>query len=118
HVRALETPSASGRYVCAGEVVTMRALVALMTRLGWRPGHKLPSINLEGSLGNGLVRLLSYLQPRGVGTYLRTHLGRVPRYDSSKIQRELGLSFRSIESSVSDTLADLARWGHIQPRPA
>lgn len=116
HVRALETPTASGRYLCAGETVTMRALVEKMTRLGWKQGHKLPSINLEGSLGSGLVRLLSHLQPRGVGTYLRTHLGRSPRYDNGKIQRELGLSFRSLEGTVADTLADLARWGHIQPK--
>jgi dihydroflavonol-4-reductase len=118
HVRALETPSAHGRYLCAGECVTMRALVAMMARLGWKKGHKLPSMSLDGPLGNRLVHVLSYLQPKGVGTYLRTHLGRVPRYDNGKIQRELGLTFRSAETSVADTLADLARWGHIQPRAA
>jgi dihydroflavonol-4-reductase len=118
HVRALETPSASGRYLCAGETVTMRALVDMMIRLGWKKGHKLPSIGLDGSFGNRIVHLLSYLQPRGVGTYLRTHVGRVLRYDNGKIQRELGLTFRNVETSVADTLADLARWGHVQPRLA
>ena len=39
--------------------------------------------------GDVIVKLGSYLQPKGVGSYLRTHVGRVPRYDTSKIRREL-----------------------------
>lgn len=116
HLRALETPSASGRYLCAGEAISMRVLVQLMIRLGWKNGHKLPSLGLDGSFGNRVVRLLSYVQPKGVGAYLRTHVGRVPRYDNGKIQRELGVHFRPVETSVAETLTDLARWGHVAPQ--
>jgi hypothetical protein len=41
-------------------------------------------------------------------------VGRVPRYDASKVQNELGLRFRPVETSILDTLDDLARWGHVQ----
>ena len=64
-----------------------------------------------------LARLASWFQPQGVGQYLRTHLGRVPRFDHGKIERELGLAFRPVERSILDTVADLARWGHV-PAPA
>ena len=35
----------------------------------------------------------SLVQTKGVGSYLRTHVGRVPRYDTTKIQRDLGMRF-------------------------
>jgi dihydroflavonol-4-reductase len=47
---------------------------------------------------------------------LRTHVGRVPRFDNSRIQRELGVTFRPIEDTLQDTMADLERWGHIAHR--
>ena len=59
------------------------------------------------------MRLSSYFQPKGVGSYLRTHIGRVPRYDTNKIEKELGVKFRPTETSILDTLDDMARWGHV-----
>jgi dihydroflavonol-4-reductase len=64
-------------------------------------------------VGNVVVGLASYLQPKGVGSYLRTHIGRVPRYDTSKIDRELGMRFRPLEQSILETMDDLKRWKHI-----
>jgi dihydroflavonol-4-reductase len=116
HVRAIETPPASGRYVCAGETASMRAVVGLLRKHGWGDGYKLPTIGLDNAVGNVVVQLGSYLQPKGVGSYLRTHVGRVPRYDTSKIQRDLGMRFRPIEQTLVETMADLARWGHLPPR--
>jgi dihydroflavonol-4-reductase len=68
-------------------------------------------------MGNLVVRLFSYLQPRGKGTFVRTHLGRVPAFANDKIRRELGLTFRDVRATVAETLGDLERWGHIRPRP-
>ena len=113
HVRAMETPGASGRYLCAGGNASMRDVVGLLRRRGWGDGHKLPSLPLDNAIGNVVVRLASWLQPKGVGGYLRTHVGRVPRYDASKVQRELGMRFRPPEESVLDTVSDLQRWGHV-----
>jgi dihydroflavonol-4-reductase len=111
HVRAIETPAAHGRYICAGDSASMRTVVDLLKRNGWK--QKLPSIPLDNAIGDAIVKLASFAQPKGVGSYLRTHIGRVPRYDTSKIRRELGMQFRPIDESILDTMADLKRWGHI-----
>jgi len=112
HLRAAETPAAAGRYLCAGDTITMREVVGLLRGLNV-PGGRLPSLGLDNPVGSLLVRLLSYTQPQGVGSYLRSHIGRAPRYDTAKIQRDLGLSFRDIHGSIIDTVADMTRWGHV-----
>jgi len=111
HILAMETPTARGRYLCAAHTLSMRELVARLRALGYR--GKLPRIGLDHAVGDVVVRGLSYLQPRGIGSYLRTHIGRTPRFDNGKIQRELGLTFRPVETTLADTMADLARWGHL-----
>jgi dihydroflavonol-4-reductase len=116
HIRAMDTPAASGRYICAGEAASMRTVVGLLRRHGWAQGFKLPAVGLDNPAGDVIVRLGSYLQPSGVGSYLRTHVGRVPRYDTSKIRRELGMTFRPLEQTIVETMIDLQRWGHLPPR--
>jgi len=113
HVRAIESPSAQGRYLTAADTVSMRAVVELLDKHGYAKGNKLPKLGMDCALGDFAVRLSSYMQPKGVGSYLRTHVGRVPRYDNSKVRRELGLSFRPVEETILDTLNDLVRHGHV-----
>mgnify|MGYP000897094827 CR=1 FL=1 len=112
HVLAIETAAASGRYLCAAETVSMREVVEILSGAGYG-GYKLPKLGMDCALGDYAVKLSSYLQPRGVGTYLRTHVGRVPRYDNSKIQSGLGLRFRNVRETLLETVADLKRWGHV-----
>jgi dihydroflavonol-4-reductase len=116
HLAALDHPNAKGRYICAAGNMNMSDLVSLIRRLGY-PG-KLPSLRLDGAAGTALMKLASHGQPTGVGSYLRTHLGRVPRFDNSKARRELGSNFRPVADSIADTLADLARWDHIKTSTA
>lgn len=114
HVLAMETPTAKGRYICAADTISMRDVVALLDGQGWGEGRKLPKLGLDCAIGDFTVKVSSYLQPKGVGSYLRTHVGRVPRFDHAKIERELGLSFRKVEQSVLDTVNDLKKWGHLR----
>lgn len=116
HVRAATVKGASGRYLCANQTVSMREVVDLLSRSGYG-GHKLPRRGLDSAFGDVAVRLGSFFQPRGVGQYLRTHIGRVPRFDNGKIRRDLGIEFRPVEQSILDAVADLVRWGHV-PAPA
>lgn len=103
---------ASGRYLCAGKTRSMREVVALLR--DHRYAHtRLPKLGLDSPFGNTLALLASYTLPTGVTIYLRSHLGRVVRYDNGKIQRELGVSFRDLNPSILETAADLARWGHV-----
>lgn len=115
HVRAAEVPAASGRYLCAAPPVTMRQVVTWMRQTGYGEGTRLPTRGLDNWFGNLLVMLDSYRRPMGTGSYLRTHIGRIPRYDTSKAQRDLGLRFRPTRDTILDTLVDLARWGHVPP---
>jgi dihydroflavonol-4-reductase len=113
HVLAMETPSASGRYLCAGDTMTMKEIIELLKANGY-DRYKLPKFDMACSVGDFTARLMSYTQPKGVGTYLRTHLGKVMRYDNSKIRTELGLQFRPAAQSILDVVGDLERWGHVE----
>jgi dihydroflavonol-4-reductase len=106
HVRAVEVPTAHGRYVCANETIGMRRLVSILAKHG---KGKLPTV----ALPDFVVRLAAYFQPKGVRTYMHSNLGKVPHFDNSKIRRELGIEFRPLETSIADTVADLRKWGHI-----
>lgn len=116
HVRAASVKTAAGRYLCANKTVSMREVVELLARSGYDK-HKLPRRGLDGAFGDFAVRLGSFFQPKGVGQYLRTHIGRVPRFDNGKIRRDLDLEFRPVDQSILETVADLVRWGHV-PAPA
>ncbi|MEI8144401.1 MAG: NAD-dependent epimerase/dehydratase family protein [Alphaproteobacteria bacterium] len=115
HVLALETPSASGRYICAADTVSMRDVVGIL-REALPSARKLPSFGLDHGFGTSLMRLAALTQPPGVGSYLRSHLGRVPRYDNKKIRTELGLTFRDVRKTIAETANDLVAWGHIKLR--
>jgi dihydroflavonol-4-reductase len=111
HVAAMERPVAKGRYLCVAGNMSMAETIGLMRAAGY--AGKLPKLDLSGGIGTALMKLASYGQPEGVGSYLRTHLGRVPRYDATRLTRDLGIAYRPVDQSVRDTLADLSRWGHI-----
>lgn len=113
HVRAMTAAGASGRYLCAAATRSMRDVVALLRERGY--AHtRLPRFGLDSGFGIQLARLAACTQPKGVASYLRTHLGRTPQFDNSKIQRDLDLRFREVDASIAETCADLVRWGHIK----
>jgi len=114
HLRAATVEAAAGRYLCANTTITMRQVVELLARSGYHK-HKLPRRGLDSGFGDVAVKLGSFFQPKGVGQYLRTHVGRTPRFDNGKIRRELGIEFRPVETTILDTVADLVRWGHVSP---
>jgi dihydroflavonol-4-reductase len=113
HVLAMESDRAHGRYLCAGETLSMGEVVELLQEAGYRDDYTLPRLDLACAVGDVAVKLLSYTQPAGTGSYMRTHLGKVMGYDNSKIRRELGLQFRPARESVLAAVEDLIRWGHL-----
>ena len=100
HIAAMENTNANGRYITASANMDMAVLVALMKAAGL--GHtKIPKINLTGMFGTSLMMLISYTQPQGVGSYLRTHLGRHPRFDNSKSKRDFAIDRKSTRLNSS-----------------
>lgn len=111
HILALK-PGAQGRYLCAADTLPMREVVEIMSKSGFDK-YKLPKLGMDCAVGDYAVKLSSYMQPKGIGSYLRTHIGRVPKYDNSKIQNELGLVFHDVRDTIIETLADLGAQGHL-----
>jgi dihydroflavonol-4-reductase len=116
HIRAMTAPAAKGRYICAAGNLNMRDVAALLREAGIK--GKIPTLDLSGGVGTALMKLASHFQPQGVGSYLRTHLGRVPRFDNAKIRNDLGMTFRDPATSIRDTAADLIKWDHIEGQSA
>ena len=117
HVEAIERENAAGRYLCANESLSMRAVVEQLVKLGYGD-RKLPKLGLDCGIGDYVVRLSSYTQPKGVGSDLRTHVGRTPRFDHGKLVRELGIRFLPLEQTIAETLKDLDKWGHLNAKAA
>jgi dihydroflavonol-4-reductase len=115
HLRAMDAPAASGRYFCAAETVSLSHIVALLRASGY-DNYRLPRINLDHPVGHVLVKLAAYAQSKGVRQYLQTHVGRVPRFDNSKIRRDLSMTFRPVDQTLLDTAADVVKWGHASQR--
>ena len=100
------------RYMCLGEVVTMREAVDILRPLAHGRG-KLPTRSLESPLWTVLVKVVAFSRPAGERSYLRTHLGRTLRVDTSRITSGLGMSFRPARSVLADTFADLDARGEL-----
>lgn len=112
HRLAMETPTASGRYLCTAEVWSQRRLVDWIRGANLGLG-KPPRIGLDNPVGRFVTRSAARFQPPGSRDYLLTHLGRHPRVNTEKIRTELGMTFRPAGETLIDTFADLHRWGHL-----
>lgn len=113
HIRAMENTEMTGRCICVEHTVTMREIVEALRKEGWDDVFDLPSLNLAHSLGNFLVWLGSYFESEGTGSYLRTHIGKIPRFDNSKSKEVLGLEYRPWRETILETVEDLKEWGHL-----
>ena len=114
HVAALELPEAQGRYLTAGESLTMVRMASELRALGLADGYRVPRLRLTGPLGTALARVYARTQPPGRRSYLRTHLGRTLQADTARVPRELGVAYRPLRETLRDTVSDLERWGHLR----
>ncbi|MEI8033403.1 MAG: SDR family oxidoreductase [Chlorobiaceae bacterium] len=112
HILAMESPEASGRYLCSAETLHLRDIIAFLKSSGFSD-YALPKIDLSGKAGSMMMMALSYTQPRDTGTYIRTNIGRTMRCDNAKIRRELGITFKEIKPSILESVRDMQKWGHL-----
>jgi dihydroflavonol-4-reductase len=112
HIAAMETRSASGRYLCGVESTDIVQIVDQLVKEF--PDATWPKLRLEGPIGTKVMRVLSYAQPSGMGTFLRSYLGEEIVFDNSKIKREIGVTFRPFSETLSDTVKDMIASGKIK----
>lgn len=113
HRLAIETDGASGRYLCTAGVWSMRQIVEVAKNSDLKLA-RLPSLPLDNTVGNLLVKAAAAFQHPGARSYLRTNIGREFEIDTSKITSELGMTFRPVEEAIIETYRDLRRWGHVK----
>lgn len=114
HVAALELRSASGRYICVNQSLSMDEVARKLRSSGLAQGHRLTRLHLRGRVGNWLARAYARTRPPGLRSYLMTHIGREFEVDGSRLTRELGVGYRGVDETIRDTVADLERWGHLR----
>lgn len=118
HILAMNTKDASGRYLIVNENWKMSEMVNyLRNDLGYS-AYKLPKVNLATPFGTKIMHLLSYTQPSGNATYIRSHVGQEMRFNNSKAIDELGIKYIAIKESVKEAVVDMLKWGHLKPRKA
>ncbi len=117
HILAMETPEASGRYLVSNENLKMADVVDMLKREGFG-NYKLPKANLACSFGDKVMKVLSYTQPKGAGSYMRTHIGREMRYDNSKVKKELGIQFIQAKDTITAAIKDMIKWQHLPQKTA
>lgn len=113
HRRAMEVPTASGRYLTGAGIRSLREVIEVLRAKGWAERYRLPSISLDNAVGSVLVRLAANFQKQGTRSFLKTHVGGEFRIDNSKVRDGLGIEFRDPDQTVLDAMADLERWGHL-----
>ena len=115
HVRAAENPDASGRYICSNELVSMQRNVDVLRENGFET-YRLPKMSLTSNLASAIVKQLARFQQPGSRAFIETNLGRTLTLDTSKIQDELGMEFRDMDTSIVETANDLVSWEYVKPR--
>jgi dihydroflavonol-4-reductase len=115
HVRAAEKPEASGRYICSNELVSLARTVDVLRANGFE-NYKLPKLSLTSNFGSAIVRQLARFQQPGSRSFIETNLGRTLTLDTSKIQDELEMEFRDMDTSIIETANDLLAWEFVKQR--
>jgi len=111
HILAMKNSSATGRYICCAGNKSMEEVIKLLTQKF--PNYTFPKMNLHCTAGNALVKLGSYFQEAGTGSYLRTNIGKPIVPSNEKIKKELGMQFRSLDDTIVQTVDDLMERGYI-----
>jgi len=113
HIRAFQEEKAAGRYLCCNQTYKMVEFAQFIRSQFQNYVPNLPSLNLNSSFGTGLTKIGSYFLPGQVGEYLRTNLGRTILFDNSKMKNELKINLIPLDQTLTDTVNDFIKWGHV-----
>jgi nucleoside-diphosphate-sugar epimerase len=108
HLAALSVDAPAARYLCAGEARWF-ADIARALRSHY-PNARVP----KREMPNVLMYGAALFDKRLKFSFLREHLGRPTRYDSSRAMRELGVRFRAFDETVCDTARSMVEAGYVR----
>ena len=100
-------PKLGGRYIGAGEFVTMTQIAEILRRELGADGAKVATRGLP----DWLIRLVGLFDPEVGGQTFE--LGKERRLSSAKARDELGWTTRPVAQTIVDTAASLARTGAL-----
>jgi dihydroflavonol-4-reductase len=111
-VRALEKGKPGERYILGGENLTVRQLAELCLEL---LGQKTSVVNVPNAVIKGVTAVAGVFHiPLPYNKHVIPYATKYWFMDSSKAQRELGVSFRSARDTLVPTLTWLKESGRIQ----
>lgn len=110
HVRAMESETAEGRYICSSDrLMSHREIVEVVNAEGLRPATR----DLTGKTASMLIKLFSYFMSGDTGQFVRNYLGNPIIPTNAKIKRDLGMEFIDPAETVRQTCQDLIKRGHL-----
>lgn len=96
HLRALESPQASGRYLCSHQAIWLHEAIAQLKP--HFPHVRFPSRRLP----NFLMYLVALFDKRLSFSFLRRNLGIQTLFDNTRIQHDLDLHFRPLDTTLRE----------------
>lgn len=116
HLLAERLGTPGQRYLLSGSTLSVGEAIDLLRRVSGRPRRVLTlpraAARLGGPLAGALTRLTGH-EPSVCGEMVRTLL-HGHRFDGSRAERELGLTYRPIEETIGRTLAWFADRGLVR----
>eukprot|EP01124_Arcella_intermedia_P033552 TRINITY_DN806_c0_g1_i1.p1 TRINITY_DN806_c0_g1~~TRINITY_DN806_c0_g1_i1.p1 ORF type:complete len:476 (-),score=143.48 TRINITY_DN806_c0_g1_i1:37-1410(-) len=115
HYQATITPSASGRYICFGKKKSMRQIVEILKGLvDPKYAKGLPSVGLDSSGGDVLIKVLANFEERGVKDFIQLQVGKTLKWKSDKIEKELGIEWTDEMATFKDSVDYLIQNGAVK----
>lgn len=113
HIQAMETETASGRYLLSADSPKVRRYVEIMREEGMDQKYKLPKVGLDNPIGSVIVRGLMAFQPKGVREFVTENLGAEFSLNTTKAETELGMVWSSTDDAIRDQARFLDTKGHL-----
>lgn len=110
HVRAMESETARGRYICSSDrLMSHREIVEVVSGEGLKPATR----DLTGKIASMMIKLYSYFMGADTGQFVRNYLGNPIIPNNAKIKKDLGMEFKDPAETVRETCEDLIERGYL-----
>lgn len=112
HVRAMESKTAEGRYICCADCPVSHRQIS---DVALAEGLASTTTDMTSKAFSATIRCMSYFTPGGdAGVYVRNNLGNPIAPTNAKIKEDLGMNFRDPTETVRDTFVSLIERGYLQ----